>query len=230
MHKKPVLPASKTVAVWLDGHPIKLPPERRSLSAIRTYLETLALEQERVLCAFNVDGRPEKFTLPCLNSEKLAFSRVDGTTVGLTEIPLRMMETALTETANARITTLSAITLVLINDETTAREVWWDLARKLKEPLLTLSLLPETIYQPAPGCASLLQMRKWQLQQLAIIMKDVDAAGWTADATALSNALENRVLPWLNKLHDMILLWRETVRAGVRAQQQWDRDLKEFSI
>lgn len=230
MHKKPVHPASKTVAVWLDGRPITLPAERRSLGAIRTYLETLALEQERVLCAFQVDGRPEKFSVPGLNLAKTAFSRVEGTTVGLTEIPLRMMETALSETANARITTLSAITLVLINSETTAREMWWDLARRLKEPLLTLSLLPETIYQAAPGCASLQQMRQWQLQQLGSIIKDVEVAAWSTDPTMLSNALETRVLPWLHKLHQMILLWRETVRAGVSASQQWDRDLKHFSI
>lgn len=225
MYKQPAQSASKTLEVLLDGHPIQLPTERRSLSAIRTYLETLALESERVLCAFSVDGRPEKNSPGCLNAEKIAFSRIEGTTVGLNEIPLRMMETALTETAAARISVQNAVALVLINDGIVARELWWDLARKLKEPLLTLSLLPETIYQTPNGSASLTQMRKWQLQQLAEIMKHVDEACWSTDPAALSNALENRALPWLGKLHQTILLWRETLLAGARAKAGWDSDM-----
>ena len=230
MYEQPTQPTPKALKVLLDGHPIKLPAERRSLSAIRTYLETLALESERILCAFSVDGRPEKFAPGCLNPEKVAFSRVEGTTVGLTEIPLRMLETALTETARARVSVQQAVTLVLINDGIVTRELWWELARKLKEPLLTLSLLPDTIYQTPTGCASVLQMRKWQLQQLAVIMKDVDEACWSTDPALLSNALENRALPWLSKLHQMILLWRETVLAGARVQNSWDRDVEKCAM
>ena len=223
-------PAPKALEVLLDGHPIKLPAERRSLSAIRTYLETLALESERMLCAFRVDGRPEKMSQACLKSEKTAFSRVEGTTVGLTEIPQRMLETALTETVQARIAVQKAVTLVLINNGIVAQELWWDLTRQLKEPLLTLSLLPETIYQTPAGSASLLQMRKWQLQQLAVIMKEVDEACWSADPTQLSNALENHALPWLGKLHQTILLWRETVLVGNHAKNNWDRDVAKCAM
>lgn len=230
MYEKPAQPAAKTLEVLLDGHPIQLPAERRSLSAIRTYLETLALESERVLCAFSVDGLPEKVAAAVPNMEKISFSKIEGTTVGLTEIPFRMLDTALNETAQARIAVQQAVTLVLINDGIIARELWWDLARKLKEPLLTLSLLPETIYQTPAGCASLTQMRKWQLQQLAVIMKEVDEACWSTDPAALSNALENRAVPWLNKLHQTILLWRETVLAGSRVRNEWDRDVEKCAM
>lgn len=230
MYENPTHPAPKTLEVLLDGHPIKLPAERRSLSAIRTYLETLALESERILCAFSVDGRPEKSAHSHDSREKSSFSRIEGTTVGLTEIPLRMLETAMTETAQARVAVQNAITLVLINDGIVAQELWWELARKLKEPLLTLSLLPETIYQTPAGCASVLQMRKWQLQQLAVIMKDVDEACWSNDSAVLSSALETRALPWLSKLHQMILLWRETVLAGARVQNDWDRDIEKCAM
>jgi hypothetical protein len=229
MYEQPAQPAPKTLEVLLDGHPIQLPAQRRSLSAIRTYLETLALESERVLCAFSVDGLPEKFAGTAQNREKSSFSKIEGTTVGLNEIPFRMLDTALNETAQARLAVQNAVTLVLINDGIMARELWWDLARKLKEPLLTLSLLPETIYQTPTGCASLTQMRKWQLQQLAEIMKHVDEACWSTDPATLSNALESRALPWLSKLHQMILLWRETVLAGSRSRNEWDRDIAEFS-
>ena len=213
--------------VILDGRTVRLPDERRSLSAIRTYLETLALENERILCTLSVDGRPAN--TPQGHQEKFAFSRVEGQTMGLTDMPLRMLETALQETAQARAAIETAVIVVLINEGAVARELWWDMARKLKEPLLTLSLLPETVYQPVAGCASLLQMRKWQLQQLATIIRDVDEACWSPTTDALSNALENRALPWLNNLHQMISLWHQTVLAGTRLHSDWDRDIAKLS-
>lgn len=230
MYEQPTQPASETLEVVLDGRPIKLPTERRSINSIRTYLETLALENERVLCTFHVDGRPAKITRlhPC--PEKTSFTRVEGRTVSLTDMPLRMLETALQETAQARVMVETAVTTVLINDGAVARELWWGLARKLKEPLLTLSLLPETIYQPVAGCVSLLQLRKWQLQQLAIIIRAVDEACWSATTDALSNALENRALPWLDKLQQMIILWHQTVLAGSRLRTNDNRDIDQRSL
>lgn len=228
MRERSTCPTPETLTVLLDGQPVNLPAERRSLSAIRAYLETLALKNERVLSIFSVDGCPAEFS--GARRKKISFTRVEGHTVGLTDMPLRMLETALKETLQARTVVETAVTLVMINDGAAAQELWWDLARKLKEPLLTLSLLPENIYQPVAGCASLLQMRKWQLQQLAAIMNDVDEASWSATPAALSNALENRALPWLDKLHQTILLWHQTVLAGLRLQSNWDRDMEHCSI
>lgn len=71
--------------------------------------------------------------------------------------------------------------LVLINEGVGAREFWWRLAPDLKAPLLTLSLVPEFACGPANGRASLTQLRKWQLQQLAGIIREVDEAWWTED-------------------------------------------------
>ena len=90
----------------------------------------------------------------------------------------------------------------------------------LKEPLLTLSLLPENQCGPANGRASLLQLRKWQLQQLGGIIQDVDAVADSADTTELSAALERRVLPWLENLHDSLRMFLETVLAGLRAPER----------
>lgn len=224
MPKKSIEAVPETLLVFLDGHPVRLPAERRSLSAIRSYLETLALENQRVLSAFCVDGQPATFTQSGSYQAKTSFSRVEGRSIDLTDMPLRMLETALQETAQARAATAAAVTLVLINENPLAREIWWSVARKLKEPLLTLSLLPEAIYHPSPGSASLPQLRKWQLQQLALLMKKVDETCWTPDATALSSALETRILPWLDKLQQLICLWHQTVLVGARS---WDRDVDQ---
>ena len=159
MCEQPSRSALKTMEVLLDGRGAIACTERRSLSAIRTYLETLALENERILCTFSVDGRPAN--IPQTHLERFAFYRIEGQTMGLTDMPLRMLRPPLGKPPSPR-RDRNRCHRGLDQQRAVAWELWWDMARKLKEPLLTLSLLPENIYQPVVGCASLLQMRKWQ--------------------------------------------------------------------
>jgi hypothetical protein len=217
---KPTPPLA-TLEVTLDGQPIRLPAERRSLNAIRCYLETLALERQRILFTFTVDGGPARSARP--NGKKVSFTRVEGETVDLTDMPVHLLETALQQTADARELVEKAVALVLINGGCPAQEFWWEMARKLKEPLVTLSLLPESLCGSTSECAAPMKLRRWQLQQLAAIIKDVDQACWSPDSIALSNALENRALPWLDRLHESITLQRATVLAGARCRAAQER-------
>jgi hypothetical protein len=203
------------VRVVLDGQPVPVPAERRSINAIRCYLETLALERQRVLFTFTVDGEPAK--IAAHDGKNVSGIRVEGESVDLTEMPLRLIETAMQQTRDARTEVESAVSVVLINVGRPAQELWWNLTRKLKDPLLTLCLLPEGLFGPVNGAASPLQLRRWQLQQLAAIIRDVDAACWSSDPVALSNALENRVLPWLEALQQSITLLHDTTLAGTRS-------------
>jgi hypothetical protein len=202
------------VEITLDGLPVGLPSGCRSLNAIRCRLEMLALERQRILCSLNVDGQPVNLALPLLNQGICC--RVEAGTVALEETPVLLLKKALQQTAHARECVETALTLVLINDGQVAREVWWNLASFLKEPVLTLSLLPENICQPSDNHTSLAQLRKWQLEQIAAIIRDVDEACHSEDTIPLSNALENRVLPWLQNLGELISLWHETFLAGSR--------------
>ena len=206
--------AGGEIAVMLDGLPVELPPGRRSLNAIRCHLETLALEKQRILCSMSVDGEPANLSFPTDNQR--AFCRVEAGTVALQETSLLLLKTALQQTGHVRECVETALTLVLINDIRVAREIWWNLAPQLKEPVLTLSLLPDNACGPANGCAPLTQLRRWQLEQIAAIIKDVDAVCHSEDAIPLSDALENRVLPWLQELSELISLWQETMMAGLR--------------
>jgi hypothetical protein len=202
------------VEITLDGLPVGLPSGYRSLNAIRCLLETLALERQRILCSLNVDGQPVNLALPWLNQRICC--RVEAGTVALEETPLLLLKKAYQQTEHARECVETALTLVLINDGRVAREVWWNLVSVLKEPVLTLSLLPENTSQPFEHRTSLAQLRKWQLEQIAAIIRDVDEACHSEDTIPLSNALENRVLPWLQHLGELISLWHETVLAGSR--------------
>jgi hypothetical protein len=195
--------------VLLDGLPVILPAQKRSLAAIRSYLELLALEQQRILFSFRVDGA--RINLSAMLPTQSRFAKVEAETLDLTQVPLQLIKTAMVQTSEAKSQIISAVTLVLINEPGWAREHWWNLVRVLNQPLLTLSLMPENAYSSTTNGTSLTQLRKWQLQQLAAILKDVDLACWSDEPGALSNALEYRVLPWLQGLQTSLELWHETL-------------------
>ncbi len=209
--------ASKTsdeVEAILDGLPVELPAGHRSLCAIRCHLEALALEKQRILYSLSIDGQPVNLALPLRGQG--TFYRVEAGTVALEETSLLLLKKAFQQTDYARECVETALTLVLINGGQVAHEVWWNLALILKEPVLTLSLLPDNECGEPDGQTSATQLRKWQLEQIAAIIRDVDEVCHSKDAIPLSDALENRVLPWLENLGELITLWHETVLAGSR--------------
>ena len=210
--ESPVVPEDPRIL--LDGEPIKLPPGRRSLSGIRSYLETLAMERQRVLRSFSVDGKAHDHNGSSGSRE--SFARVEGRTMDLDQMPLHLIAAARDQAAHAQASVHSAVMFVLINEGQVAREFWWNLALELKQPLLTLCLLPDTTFDDGPSRASLTQLRKWQLEQLAMILKDVDAACWSEDLRVLSHALDHRVVPWLEDLQASLELCYETMLAGSR--------------
>ncbi len=206
--------------VLLDGQQIVLPPQRRSPAAIRSYLEALAMEQQRILWSFSIDGEAEGSA--GLLSAPGQFLRVIGQTIGLDQVPLQLVENAIQQTGQAHAQVQTAVTQVLINDGEHARELWWSLTRGLKQPLLTLSLLPENTAGVSGTTCTLIQLRQRQLQQLAGIIRQVDTCCDADDATALSDALENGVLRWLENLQESLdllrgALLRREERAACRA-------------
>lgn len=200
--------------VIFDGKPISIPAEYKSLGAIRTYLERLALAQERVLNHCLVDGSPANSSgFEWANN---SFRSLEAKTAPLDDLTSEILRTALRQTVEVRGLVETAVMLVLINEAPLSRRLWCELAGKLKEPLLMLALLPDGHYRQPAGCASFQQVRQWQLEQYSIIIQQVNEASAYGEMSALSNALEHRALPWLRKLQDLIELWYETAQAGVR--------------
>jgi hypothetical protein len=205
----------ENVEILLDGSPVKLPPGRRSLNGIQSYLETLALEQQRVLCHLTIDGLPANLSRPAPSNRN--FARVEARSFELDDLPVQLIRTALDQTAHAQSEVHGAISVVQVQEGRVAREFWWALARQLKQPLLTLTLMPEKLCGHSYAGVSPTQLRKWQLQQLGMILKDIDHACWAADPRVLANALESRVLPWLNSLQASLELWLETLLCAPQA-------------
>jgi hypothetical protein len=200
------------IVVTLDSEAVALPAGRNSLKAIRSYLESVALASQRILGEFVVDGCSVDLSLPLNN---LSFRRVDAVTVSLSELPLLLLTTAGQQAARARASVETALMLVLINNPGTARELWWQVASQLTEPVLTLSLMPENLCQLWCG-TTFNQLRRWQLEQIAMIVRRVDEACDSEDNIRLSDALEELVLPWLDQLAEHIQIWHAATQAGAR--------------
>jgi hypothetical protein len=204
--------AAGEILVTLDCETVALPDGRTSLASVRSYLESVALAEQRVLAEFAVDGCVVDPSLPL---GKISFCRVDAITVSLSELPLLLLSTAANQLNRARASVDAALTLVLINHPSTARELWWNIASQLKEPVLTLSLMPENLCQRWCG-TTFHQLRRWQLEQIAMIVRKVDEACESQDNVHISDALEKNVLPWLDKVGEHIQLWLDATQAGAR--------------
>jgi hypothetical protein len=203
------------IVVTLDSETVALPAGRRTLKSIRSYLESVALGNQRILGEFVVDGCAVDLSLPLDGG---AFRRVDAATVSLHELPLVRLATAGRQAHRARASVEAALTLVLINNAATARELWWHLASQLTEPVLTLSLMPEDLCQLRCG-TTFHQLRRWQLEQISAIVRRVDETCDSQDNIRLSDALENLVLPWLDRLAEHIQIWQAAMQAGARLEQ-----------
>lgn len=188
-----------------------VPAGRCSLNSIRNLLETRALEKQRVLSAISVNGRPADLTLPL--DEATGFIMVEAESIPLDELPLLLLNTALRQVERAHEAVQKTMTLVLINNPATARELWWNHAPLLKDPVLTLSLMPDHVCRLCSNM-SFERLRKWQLEQIASIIREVDNACDSGDSIQISDVLEGRVLPWLQKLADLVRLWYQAVSAG----------------
>ena len=197
------------IEVKLDGLSLEIPAERHTLGGICSYLESIALHQQRILCSLAVDGAPINLTQP--PDDATPFASIEAETMGLNDVPAQLIKAALAQTISLRDRVQSAVGVVLINERKQALELWWGLSLALKEPLLTLSLLPEAIYTGGDGQASLTQLRKWQIEQLGAVIQDVNSACEWNNSTVLSDVLETRVLPWLNNLQASLELWFETM-------------------
>lgn len=206
--------AAPILEVMFDGKSVEIPDGCRSIVAIRCYLERLAMEQQRFLWTLEVEG-------PLLEAASTSGGisrslRVTAKTTSLNELPSQIILTARFQVAAASSSVESLVGQVLINNIGQARELWWRAAQDLKAPLLTLSTFTATTGHPRHGGASAMRLRRWQLEQLATIMKEVDQVARSKGTMELATVLEQRVLVWLSGLGQLLDLLHATLLAEER--------------
>lgn len=200
------------VRVTLDGRPIALAPQlQASLPAIRAHLEALALTHQRILHVLVVDGVTLNLQKPAWPFEN--FHHVAAATISFDELAFQLLRLAREQVGQLTARAEAAVLLVLINEWPAVQRIWWNLLPDLKEPLVTLSFLPELGLPPASPFAAPTVACARQAEELGRIQQEIEAHSAHHDALAISDTLEQRLLPWLAQLGATLEHLNETPQA-----------------
>jgi hypothetical protein len=195
-NKQPAIPR---VVVTLDGRAVELTHQQgRSLQAIRTHLETAALKRHRVLFSLTVNGVP--VSLGESMSPFKTFHKIVARTIGFNQLSLQLVAVAADQvnTLHERVQRMAL--QVMINEWHKAEEMWWDLMPDLKDPLMTLSFIPQAIEMMPNGEEISAKAIKKFTHDLVVILEEIDRIIARQELLEFSNALENDLLPWLRGL------------------------------
>lgn len=189
----------KQVCVTLDSQPVVLPLQLAgSLPAIRAHLEALALSQQRILHVLVVDGVSLNLQKPAWPLQ--TFHQIAAASISFPKLRFQLVRLAREQVGQLRARAEAAVLPVLINDWHAVHRIWWNLLPDLKEPLVTLSFLPEPGYPAAPLFSTPTAECARQAEELGHIQQEVAAGFASRDAVAISDTLEQRLLPWLDRL------------------------------
>jgi hypothetical protein len=195
-NKQPAIPR---VQVTMDGQPIEVSlMQGKSLQAIRTRLEIMALKRNRVLFSLAVNGVP--VSLGESMSPFKTFHKVVARTISFNQLSFQLIGVAADQvnTLHERVQRMSL--QVMINEWHKAEEMWWDLMPDLKDPLLTLTFVPQAIEILPNGNEISSKAVKRFTDDLVLILEDINEIIERQELLELSNALENELLPWLRAL------------------------------
>lgn len=128
--------------VTVDGAPLELPKWLAdSLTSIRTYLECVAMKQERVLWSLLVDGQKMDLAQPLPGDD--GFRVVRANTITFEELRNRLISAGREKVADL-ISAMQPVSLmVLINGLEYAKDLWFEWEPQLREPLFSLRALQE---------------------------------------------------------------------------------------
>ena len=195
-NKQPAIPR---VQITLDGQPLALAGKQsRSLQAIRSHLERVALKRNRVLFSLTINGTPVGVGDSLLRFK--SFHKIAARTIGFNQLGFQLVAVA-ADQVNALHDRVEALSLqVMINDWQKAEQLWWDLMPELKDPLLTLSFVPASVETLPHGEEINAAALKRFTIDLVKIFEHIDDILTRKELLELSDALENELLPWLRGL------------------------------
>jgi len=183
----------------MDGKPLELPEHTKgSLTAIRSYLESLALQGCRVVSFFSVDGIIINSIEDSLEIKKMR--RVKADTIGYDELTRQLISTACDRLKNLHVAAESAITQILINDWPEVQALWERWQPDFKSPILVVNFLRELCGVRLDELRCCNQTLGQHLTFFNPLINDVEAVVATKNILQFSNLLENRYAPWLQQL------------------------------
>ena len=197
-------PRSPKIEITLDDEPVSFGWARRmSLAAIRCHLEMLALRRSRVLVSLLLDGALVDLTQT--SRALVEAQQIVAATVGLNELGLRLSTAAHEELTVLRAHVEQTALLVLINTRRKAQQLWWELVPALKSPLLSLAFLLQ-MYPVANVEAARATLTRHS-SALAEVIDDIEQFCGEFDTVVLSDALQERIEPWLQQTGRLLQHW-----------------------
>ncbi|MGZ5544894.1 MAG: hypothetical protein ACXWIU_09475 [Limisphaerales bacterium] len=192
-------PAIPKLQITLDGQPVALSVKQgRSLHAIRAHLEQVALKRQRVLFSLTINGTPVSLGEPL--SPFKTFHKIAARTIGFDQLGFQLVAVA-ADQVNTLHERVERLTLqVMINEWPKAEALWWELMPELKDPLLTLSFVPQNVEVLPNGEEISPKALKRFTVDLVKILEQIEEILTRKELLELSDALENRLLPWLRGL------------------------------
>jgi len=192
-------PCKRPVQVFLDGKQVLLPEEvQKSLSAVRSQLELMALRQDRVLATMLVDGLAMELRRDACH--KGDFHHIHAHTISFKEMGRQMAITAIRDILVLRAHVEKAITLVLINEWDWADRLLHHIKANFRIVLLVVSVLREIcesshcqLPTPMPPLDELL-VRAKRIDIRIELLEDQQ------DLVAFSDFLEQEFEPWLHDI------------------------------
>ena len=187
------------IEVIMDGKPLELPEHiKGSLTAIRSYLESLALQHGRVVSFFTVDGVIINIIEESI--EIKGMQRVKADTISFDELTRQLISTSCDRLKQLHVIAESAITQVLINDWPEVQKLWEKWQPDFKSPILVVSFLRELCGVRLDELSCCNQTLGRHLTFFNPLIDDVEAVVATKNILQFSNLLEERYAPWLRQL------------------------------
>jgi hypothetical protein len=187
------------VQVILDGEELQVPEwVGESLPAIRAYLESLALKQDRAVVALSVDGQ----SVSCRDdfAGNRDFRSVCAETISFEELSKQVIESAGVQVGVLQTQVESAAMQVLINDWATIEKLWQEWAPAFSSPVLIVKYLRDMCGRRVDElCIGRKTLGK-HMEEFGQVWKGIELAFAQRDTFELSNILERLLVPWLEQL------------------------------
>lgn len=196
--------------VMLDGEPVAVPDDvEASLVAIRAYLEFIALQRRRVVNTMWVDG--VEIETPDEMEYAGPFTQIEADTITFQELSRRLITTALGELEGLTNLVQSASLRILISTRVEVCRQWQTWLPQFRTPLVSLGFLRELWGDRVEGVTLGKRTLGGHIDSLNLILCEVDAillsgdGEWEIDdLVTLSCVLDERLIPWLEKMKEFL--------------------------
>ena len=189
----------RAIQVILDGRELRIPDHiRDSLPAIRSYLELLAIQQERVLWDLSVDGTPVHSQADFRTLTD--FQRIQAQTVTFTELTRQLIDTAQAQVRALQNRVEAAAMQVLINDWPAVEKLWQQWAPEFLSPILIIKSLRDLCGARMDELTLGHQTLAEHLAKFGPLWTRTEQAFERRDILDLSNAMDQLLGPWLAEL------------------------------